>query len=114
MNLPTDLARAMEGRVEEAASFLKGLASPHRLLVLCVLAEGEQNVATLIAATGLAQTSMSQHLAKLRDEGIVAVRRDHRTLYYRIAHPAVLEVMAALRRHFCVDEDPASSGGGGR
>ena len=83
------------------SDFLKGLASPHRLLILCQLAEGEKSVSELIAATGLAQTSMSQHLAKLKDEDIVSFRRDHRTLYYSISHDAAKDVMKVLHSHFC-------------
>ncbi|MBP7002724.1 MAG: winged helix-turn-helix transcriptional regulator [Amaricoccus sp.] len=93
----------MTERAGVVAAFLKGLANPHRLLVLCALAEGEKSVGALVAATGAGQTSMSQHLARLREEGIVAVRRDHRTLYYRIDHPAVLELMAVLYRNFCAE-----------
>ena len=101
MDLPSDLTAAMAGKAESVAGFLKGLASPQRLMILCCLAGGERHVGALIAATGIAQTSMSQHLARLRDEGIVAVRRDHRTLHYRIDHPATLELMQTLYRHFC-------------
>ena len=103
MDLPPDLTEAMAVKAEGVAGFLKGLANPQRLMILCCLAEGEKHVGALIAATGIAQTSMSQHLARLKDEGIVAVRRDHRTLYYRIHHPAALEVMQTLYRHFCQD-----------
>lgn len=99
-----DWAERIGRRAEEVAGFLKGFANSHRLLILCILAEGERSVTELIAATGLAQTSISQHLAKLREEGIVAVRRDHRTLYYRIEHPAVAELMATLYRHFCAKD----------
>lgn len=91
----------MENNATEAAGFLKGLASPHRLLILCQLMEGEKNVTELIEATGLAQTSMSQHLSKLKDEHIVTFRRDHRTLYYRINNEAVLSIMAVMYEHFC-------------
>lgn len=91
----------MQGKAEEAAGFLKGLANPQRLMILCQLAEGEKSVGALIAATGIAQTSMSQHLNKLKDEGIVDFRREHRTLYYRIAHPAVLTIMHTLYDSFC-------------
>ena len=91
----------MENNATEAAGFLKGLASPHRLLILCQLMEGERNVTELIEATGLAQTSMSQHLSKLKDEHIVTFRRDHRTLYYRINNEAVLSIMAVMYEHFC-------------
>ncbi len=94
----------MASKAEGVAGFLKGLANPHRLLILCCLVEGEKNVTDLIALTGIAQTSMSQHLGKLRDEGIVAVRRDHRSLYYRIDHAAVREIMPLLYRHFCQED----------
>lgn len=88
----------------EVAKFLKGLANPHRLLILCTLIKGERNVTDLIHATGIAQTSMSQHLSKLKEEKIVSFRREHRTLYYSIAHPATAEIIAVLYEHFCKDE----------
>lgn len=96
-----NLRESMAPRAAEAAAFLSGLASPHRLLILCELTGGERSVGQLIAATGIAPTSMSQHLNKLKDEGIVAARREHRTLYYSIVHPAMAELMMALHRHFC-------------
>jgi len=95
------LAEAMAEKAEGVAGFLKGLANPHRLLTLCALSKGERSVGELIAETGIAQTSMSQHLAKLKAEGIVDFRREHRTLHYFIAHPAVMELMAVLYAHFC-------------
>lgn len=91
----------IEKNAEMAAGFLKGLANPHRLLILCQLVEEEKSVSTLIEATGIAQTSMSQHLAKLREEKIVAFRRDHRTLYYHICSEPVLEIMNVLHDNFC-------------
>lgn len=98
------IATGMAERAESVAGFLKGLANPHRLLVLCCLGNGEKSVGALVAATGVGQTSMSQHLAKLKEEGIVAVRRDHRTLYYRLDNPAVMEVMSVLHRRFCLGD----------
>lgn len=92
---------AMQAKAGGVAAFLKGLANPQRLLILCQLAEGEKCVGDLIAATGIAPTSMSQHLARLKDEGIVAFRRDHRTLFYAIAHPATHALMAVLYDQFC-------------
>ena len=104
MQLPTDLASAaMEEKAGEVARFLSGLSNPHRLRILCRLAEGEQSVTALVEATGIAQTSMSQHLAKLKQEGIVSCRREHRVLYYSISHPLVGEIMGALYAHFCKD-----------
>lgn len=99
------LSDALPPRADAAAAFLKGLANPHRLLILCSLAQGEKNVSTLIAETGMAPTSMSQHLAKLKEEGIADCRRDHRILTYFIAHPAAVEIMAVLYAHFCAKED---------
>lgn len=91
-------------RAPSAAAFLKGLANPQRLLILCCLSEGERCVADLITATSIPPTSMSQHLTKLKDEGILKVRRDHRTLWYAIDHPATLELMAVMHRHFCSEQ----------
>jgi len=99
-----DLIQIMPGQVEAVAGFLKGLANPSRLLILCVLYQGERSVTELIAATGISQTSMSQHLGRLKTEGIVDFRRQHRILYYSISHSAVTEIMPLLYRHFCEDK----------
>ena len=96
-----DLTDEMPAKADEVSNFLKGLANPHRLLILCALVKGERSVTELIGATGIAQTSMSQHLAKLKEEKIVDFRRQHRTLFYFIDHPAVMELMAVLYTHFC-------------
>lgn len=91
----------MQAHAGAAAGLLKGLANPHRLRILCELSEGEKSVSALIAATEIAQTSMSQHLAKLKAEGIVTFRREHRTLYYAIDHKAVKQIMKVLYQTFC-------------
>ncbi|MGV2184683.1 ArsR/SmtB family transcription factor [Rhizobium rhizogenes] len=96
-----NLAQAMEKKAGKATAFLSGLANEHRLLVLCQLLEGERNVTSLIEATNIPQTSMSQHLAKLKKEGIVDFRRNHRALYYFIKDPAVIEIMKVLYERFC-------------
>ncbi|MCK6418661.1 MAG: metalloregulator ArsR/SmtB family transcription factor [Alphaproteobacteria bacterium] len=87
--------------IAKASTFLKGLANPHRLAVLCLLSEGEKNVGELIAQTRISQTSMSQHLAKLKAEKIVTARRDHRTLYYSIKNPDVFRVISLMHDLFC-------------
>lgn len=92
---------SMEERADEAASFVGGLASAHRLRILCRLSEGERSVSELVDETGLAQTSMSQHLARLKAEGIVDFRREHRVLYYFISSAAALQVMQVLHGQFC-------------
>ena len=81
--------------------FLKGLANTHRLLVLCALAEGESSVSELIAATGIAPTSMSQHLAKLRALRLVAARRDGQSIRYRLASSEVEKVLTTLHGIYC-------------
>ena len=93
--------KEMEENALKAANFLKGIASQHRLVILCQLAEGEKSVTELIEATSLPQTSMSQHLSKLKEENIVTFRRDHRTLYYSIKNEAILKIMDILYHEFC-------------
>lgn len=93
--------KEMNGKADKAADFLAGLASPHRLRILCQLVGGEKSVTELIEETGIAQTSMSQHLNKLKEAGIVSFRRDHRTLYYFIISPLTLEIMGVMHAHYC-------------
>ncbi len=95
-------AAAFERRATEVAGILGAVANERRLMVLCKLVEwGEANVTTLADAIGLSQSALSQHLAKLREEGIVAFRRDSQTLWYRIADPRIEELFASLHRLFC-------------
>lgn len=96
----------MAEKAEIAARFLKGIANAHRLAILCELSKGERNVSELMQVTGIPQTSISQHLAKLRDENIVSFRREHRSLYYRITHQAIIDIMEILYREFCQTDDP--------
>ena len=66
----------LEARAAEAEAFLRSLASRHRLMILCSLIEGEVQVSDLLRRLGLTQSNLSQHLAKLREEGLVATRRE--------------------------------------
>lgn len=93
--------QGMEENASRAAAFLGGLASVHRLRILCQLSGGEKSVMQLAEETGIAQTSMSQHLARLRAEGIVTYRREHRTLYYAITHPLAHKIIELLYDHYC-------------
>ncbi len=85
----------------DAADFLKSLASPHRLRLLCLLVEGEKNVSELVAGSGLPQSSVSQHLKKLKDEGIVDFTRTHRILTYRITDKDAARIFLVLHNRFC-------------
>nr|WP_246215906.1 metalloregulator ArsR/SmtB family transcription factor [Microvirga makkahensis] len=81
---------------------MRTLANERRLMILCRLVEwGEANVTTLAEAVGLSQSALSQHLAKLRDEGLVATRRESQTIWYRIADPRIEQLMATLYSLFC-------------
>jgi ArsR family transcriptional regulator, virulence genes transcriptional regulator len=95
-------AAELEIKAAEVASVLRALANERRLLILCRLAEeGEANVTMLAQAVGLSQSALSQHLAKMREEGIVTFRRESQTLWYRIADPRVGGLLEALYRLYC-------------
>ncbi len=79
-----------------AARMLKLLASEQRLLILCKLIEGESSVSDLAAHVGLAQSATSQHLAKMRAEGLVATRREAQTIFYRLDDPAAIRMLDTL------------------
>lgn len=97
-------ATGLEEKADTVSVMLQGLANRHRLLVLCKLLEvGEANVSTLTDAIGLSQSALSQHLARLRAEGVVTFRRDGQTLWYRIADPRIEDLLATLHRLFCDD-----------
>lgn len=91
----------MQEKAADAAAFLKGLANPHRLLVLCLLSQGERSVTQLLEHIDISQSSMSQHLARLRDEGMVDYRREHRTLYYYICNPHIARIIGILYDMYC-------------
>jgi DNA-binding transcriptional ArsR family regulator len=92
----------LEDKAVEAAEFLKLLANPQRLLILCrLLAEREMSVGQLGEAVGLSQSALSQHLAKLRDDAVVATRRQAQTIYYRIADKNVARVLRLLKDIYC-------------
>jgi DNA-binding transcriptional ArsR family regulator len=86
----------LEDSAQSAARLLKLLASEQRLLLLCRLVEGEASVGVLAEHAKLAQSAASQHLAKMRAEGLVATRREAQTIFYRLADPAAMRVLDTL------------------
>lgn len=101
MTLPVPLAslddaQDLAASVNAAARLLKLLASEQRLLILCRLIDGEASVGDLADHVGLAQSATSQHLAKMRAEGLVATRREGQTIFYRLADPAAVRVLQTL------------------
>lgn len=94
--------KEMEAQAAEAAAVLKLLANESRLLLLCILiTEGEVPVGALAERVGLSQPALSQHLAKLREDGLVSTRRTGTTIHYRIADPRVARIIATLHELFC-------------
>ncbi|MFV2054128.1 ArsR/SmtB family transcription factor [Aliiroseovarius sp. YM-037] len=91
----------LEARADHVAHRLGLLANPRRLLILCQLAAGEASVSALNQTLNIGQSALSQHLAKLRDAGIVATRREAQTIYYRIDDAETETLMAALYDTFC-------------
>ena len=102
MALPTFDPRTFEKQAVEVAGILRALANERRLMILCKLVEcGEGNVSALAEAVGLSQSALSQHLAKMREEGLVTFRRESQMLWYRIADPRIEQLFATLHRLYC-------------
>jgi DNA-binding transcriptional ArsR family regulator len=94
---------------ELAADFLRALAHPMRLRILCRLLDGECAVAGFESGLGLKQPNLSQQLAALRDAGLVATRRESKSVVYRLADPRVERVLAALRAAMAGDPPAATA-----
>ena len=93
--------RAAAGAAEE---MLKALANRHRLMILCQLAEGERSVGDLAGFLALRDSTVSQHLALLRKDGLVATRRDGQTVWYSLASEPAARMIDALYRVYCAPD----------
>ena len=91
----------MQTAADDASELLKSMANRHRLLILCRLVEGERSVGQLAEFLGIRDSTVSQHLALLRREGLIAGRRDGQTIWYRIESEPALNVVKALYASFC-------------
>lgn len=100
MNDKLDL-NAMRAHSGDAARLLKALANPQRLRLLCLLAEAEHSVGELNARLDLSQSALSQHLARLRAEGLVATRREAQTIHYRLTPGPAQRVIRTLYEIYC-------------
>lgn len=86
----------------QAAALLRMVGNEHRLLILCLLIEHKElTVGSLHDHIALSQSALSQHLAKMREEGLVTFRRESQTLYYRICNPTVEKLIATLKDIYC-------------
>ena len=91
----------MSDNAQRATDFLKALAHESRLMMLCILAEGEKSVGELEEILSLRQPTVSQQLARLRGDGLVATRRDGKAIYYRLASEEARIVIGAVYDVFC-------------
>jgi len=101
MNIEADDLSPMLARAEEASALMRALASPYRLMILCHLNGGEKSVGTLQTLVGLSQSALSQHLARLRADGLVATRREGQTIHYSLNGQPPAEVIGVLHRLYC-------------
>ena len=92
---------AMQRNAADAVNLLKGLANESRLMIMCVLSEGEISVGQLNQRIHLSQSALSQHLAVLREQGLVQTRRESQTIYYRLADSAAMNVIELLHEVYC-------------
>ena len=95
----------MTEAAERASELLKSLANRHRLLIVCQLIDGERSVGDLASFLGVRDSTVSQHLALLRKDDIVAARRDGQTIWYSIASHPARAVIETLYRIFCATPD---------
>ena len=96
--------RLFEESAGRAATLLRLLANEKRLMILCQLADGEMAVGEIQSHVSLSQSALSQHLALLRTEGIVATRREGQAVFYRLDDPAAMRVIETLAELFCPPE----------
>jgi ArsR family transcriptional regulator len=106
MELPMDVLspralKSMRRNAAEAAAMLRMLSHEARLAVLCELSGGERSAGALVESSGLSQSALSQHLAKLRDEGLVKTRRDGQTIYYALADDKAARIISVLHDIYC-------------
>ena len=100
MNLSANSIDVLAARATVAAATLKLLANEQRLLLLCRLTQGEAPVGDLVEHLGQSQSSVSQHLARLREGGLVKTRREGTVIQYRLADPGVSQLIDALCDRF--------------
>lgn len=90
-----------EKDIEQASRSLKAMSHPLRLKILCVLGKREISVQEIVSSVGTSQSNISQHLAILRDKGILATRKDANRVYYRVEDERTLKLIEMMQQVFC-------------
>jgi len=101
---------ALERQAGAAEGLLKAVANRRRLTILCELSRGERSVSALGEAIGLSQSALSQHLARLRADRIVATRRESQTIYYSLESDRARKLIDLLYQLYCASECGAEPG----
>jgi len=91
----------LQANATKASTLLKAMSNERRLMILCQLAQGERSVGELERVVGLSQSALSQHLARLRQDGLVATRRSAQTIYYSLHGREARAVMQTLHELYC-------------
>ena len=91
----------LKANARKASILLKAMSNERRLLILCSLAEGELSVGQMEGIVDLSQSALSQHLARLRHDGLVATRRDAQTIYYSLKGDEARTVIQTLYDLYC-------------
>ncbi len=99
---------AMAESAKAACDLLRGLANETRLMILCMLAEGEKSVGELEALLNLRQPAVSQQLARLRADRLVKTRREGQTIYYALGSDEAHKVISVLYDLYCKDAESCS------
>ncbi|MCK7575683.1 MAG: metalloregulator ArsR/SmtB family transcription factor [Chromatiales bacterium] len=92
---------ADDADIERASRSLKAMSHPLRLKILCTLGDQEISVQEIVEHVGTSQSNISQHLAILRDKGILASRKDANRVYYRVSDNRTLQLIGMMREVFC-------------
>ena len=101
----THPASDMQAHAADAAGLMKALGNESRLMILCVLAEGERSVSDLNTIVPLSQSALSQQLARLRQQGVVKTRRESQTIFYSLADGPADRVINLLHDIYCGSVD---------
>lgn len=98
---------ALTDKAEQASRLLKSLSNHRRLMILCHLSQGEKSVGELEKLVGPSQSALSQHLARLRRDGLVKTRREAQTIFYTIRSHEAESVLHTLYELYCAEPGPA-------
>ena len=108
MAASSEILLTREEDIDRASRSLKAMSHPLRLKILCTLGEQEVSVQDIVESVGTSQSNISQHLAILRDKGILTSRKDANRVYYRVSDARTLRLISMMREVFCTRDSQAA------